>query len=510
MILKEPLLPQGPALHTYPTVKLRARRRLPPATFLVKLAAAALLVALADLLFYRNAIGGTLGLFAFAWVLALALAVPGVRKSPRARPALAAAVLMSLVLAYDPGFLAFLLFLAALFLAGVLPFRPFDDAARFAARFVLHAVLAVAAPLRDIRQLLAIPRPNLRNSTLRVAAALGLPLAGGIVFVALFASANPLIENFLPTIVLPEIEALRVILWGVTFTAAWLSLRPLRSVLGLKFAFAGRGITLPGVNVLSITVSLILFNALFAVENILDLAFLWSGAPLPKGVTLADYAHRGAYPLIVTALLAALFVLLTAKPDSEAARRPLIRRLVVLWVAQNVFLVMSSALRTIDYIDAYMLTVLRIAALAWMGLVALGLVLICWRMLKGLSLRWLINANALSAVSVLGFFTIVDPASIAAGWNASHAREVGGQGQALDTGYLIGLGGPALLPLAGLEGRAAPGEFRRRVALARQVIHDDLLKAQDRPYAWTLRNAVILYREAAFAQRTAGEPAVKP
>src|SRR5581483_6319539 len=104
---------------------------------------------------------------------------------------------------------------------------------------------------------------------------------------------------------------------------------------------------LPGVNALSVTLSLILFNALFAVENGLDLAFLWSGAPLPHGVTLAAYAHRGAYPLIVTALLAAGFVLLTARPDSELAKRPLIRRLVVAWILQNVFLVLSSVLRTV-------------------------------------------------------------------------------------------------------------------------------------------------------------------
>ena len=45
-------------------------------------------------------------------------------------------------------------------------------------------------------------------------------------------------------------------------------------------------------------ISLALFNAVFAV-NILDIAFLWSGEPLPAGVSLADHAHRGAYPLIV-------------------------------------------------------------------------------------------------------------------------------------------------------------------------------------------------------------------
>ena len=95
---------------------------------------------------------------------------------------------------------------------------------------------------------------------------------------------------------------------------------------------------LPGVSVASVTLSLILFNSLFALQNGLDLAFLWSGAGLPEGVTLAEYAHRGAYPLIATALLAGLFVLVTLRPGSETASAPLIRRLVVVWVGQNIFL----------------------------------------------------------------------------------------------------------------------------------------------------------------------------
>ena len=38
----------------------------------------------------------------------------------------------------------------------------------------------------------------------------------------------------------------------------------------------------------------------------MDAAWLWGLAPLPEGLTLASYAHRGAYPLVVTALLAVL------------------------------------------------------------------------------------------------------------------------------------------------------------------------------------------------------------
>ena len=64
------------------------------------------------------------------------------------------------------------------------------------------------------------------------------------------------------------------------------------------------------------------------VQTVLDAAYLWGGVALPDGMTYASYAHRGAYPLIVTALLAAGFVLAAMRPGSATSNDPLIRRLV--------------------------------------------------------------------------------------------------------------------------------------------------------------------------------------
>src|SRR4029450_12672491 len=91
------------------------------------------------------------------------------------------------------------------------------------------------------------------------------------------------------------------------------------------------------------------------------------------------YAHRGAYPLVVTALLAAAFVLVAMRPGGPAEKSRVIRPLVYLWVGQNVLLVASSILRLDLYVDIYMLPYWPIAAFIWMGLVALGLILIMAR-----------------------------------------------------------------------------------------------------------------------------------
>ena len=54
---------------------------------------------------------------------------------------------------------------------------------------------------------------------------------------------------------------------------------------------------------------LIAMNLVFALQLVLDSRYLVLGQDLPEGMSYAEYAHRGAYPLIATAILAAALVL---------------------------------------------------------------------------------------------------------------------------------------------------------------------------------------------------------
>jgi hypothetical protein len=190
--------------------------------------------------------------------------------------------------------------------------------------------------------------------------------------------------------------------------------------------------------------SLLLFNLLFAVQTILDMVYLWGNVTLPVDISYASYAHRGAYPLILTALLAAGFVLIAMKPGGAAERSKVIRPLVYLWVAQNVLLVASSILRLDLYVQIYLLTWWRIAAFIWMGLVAFGLILIVTRIVLNRSDEWLIRANLVTLTATLYICSLVNFAAIIADYNVSHSREFSGKGAAIDMDYLIGLGPQAL------------------------------------------------------------------
>lgn len=471
--------------------------------FWLKLALVAALVALADRVFYLGGHShGWLGLLGAALVLATGLALPALRHDRRALGALAVALAMAAAMAIDATPLAFLLFWVSIGMAILLPATArFDDGWRWTQRLFAHGFKALFGPLIDLFKLAQARRRRPQAAGLRRSLpTLVLPLAGSAVILLLFASANPVIERLFTGLSLPlldETAAERLFFWGLVAIICWGVLRPRRSQPYFG-TFDGSGdLALPGVSPASVLLSLMAFNLLFALQNAMDLAWLWGLAPLPGGMTLADYAHRGAYPLIATALLAALFVLVTLRPGSQTAASPLVRRLVILWIVQNVVLVASAMLRLYDYIDAYSLTRLRIAALAWMALVALGLGLILWRLLKAKSAAWLINANCGAAAVLLCGYAFVDTGAIAAQWNVRHAREVDGSGAGLDLCYLAELGPSALLPLIELERRALDPMLHQRVTTLREQVQHRQGQMLDQG-AWTLLGQWRVERAAAL------------
>jgi hypothetical protein len=212
-----------------------------------------------------------------------------------------------------------------------------------------------------------------------------IPICAFALFLGLFTLANPVIEYRLdrinPAALLNLIDPWRIAFWTLIVCAIW----PLLSHRIRRLRTHSREIAETFVpapidwdflfDTRAVTRALVLCNALFALQTGLDLVYLWGGAALPNGMSHAEYAHRGAYPLIVTALLAAGFALIAMRPGGPAETSRLIRPLVLVWIAQNILLVISSIFRLDLYVAAFSLTYLRLAAFIWMGLVATGLAL---------------------------------------------------------------------------------------------------------------------------------------
>lgn len=208
------------------------------------------------------------------------------------------------------------------------------------------------------------------------------PVGGAFVLVSLLVAANPVLEQWLAEVLDQDINIIdrlqRVMFWCGIGIMLWplIDVQQPHAALAAPAPQFGRRL---GVNCGSVLRALIIFNACLAVQTVLDLSILFGGAALPDGMTYANYAHRGAYPLLATAMLAGAFAL-GAWPYLKEDR--LVKPLLVLWVAQNVLLTLSALLRLDLYIGEYGLTYMRIYAVIWMAVVAAGLLLVLWHVLK--------------------------------------------------------------------------------------------------------------------------------
>ena len=419
-------------------------------TFPIKPMVAFGLVVLADWLFYNEQIGISAAIFAAA--LACGSVFVNFAKLDRKRIATAGiCVLASLVPAIEEfNTLSLIFIVLALGLSlSLTTNRHLDSVSQQASAL---CELYLIAPFRLLKDATGVFNLLAAGFTLWF-----IPVILGSIFVFLFASANPLIAKWIsllnPGDTSSYISVSRILFWVAIasmiwpFIKVWWRGKPVATPAPAEAVPKEQETTSPGVDLFgaaTILRSLILFNLLFAVQTVLDATYLWGNATLPADIGYAEYAHRGAYPLIVTALLAAGFVLAAMRPGGPAEQSKIIRPLVYLWVGQNVLLVASSILRLDLYVQIYLLTWMRVAAFIWMLLVGCGLLLIVARIVLNRSNEWLIRANVVTLTATLYVCSLVNFSAVIGDYNVDHSREVTGKGIQVDMNYLLHLGPQAL------------------------------------------------------------------
>jgi hypothetical protein len=384
------------------------------------------LVVLADLLFYGYAPGLSLALFAGAVLAAAMILSPG---RDRLRPALFLAVaalpVLEHVQALSLGFLAVGLVVSLVWATnGTRSLAP--RALRLLRDLPLRGLIDGVGLGRQVAQsgLVTEHRRHLRSWAF--------PAGGGLVLGGLLLQANPVLDQALGRLFSFDGSGAslgRPIFWAGAALLIW----PL--IAAPRAGVAGTPVLprLPGPNALSVARGLVLFNLILGVQTVMDAVYLWGGADLPEGMTAAEYAHRGAYPLLVTALLAGGFAL-AARPFAAEDRR--LRMLLLLWLAQNVALTVSALLRLELYVEAFGLTYLRLHSAIWMALVAAGLGLTAWQVWRALPNGWLLIRSAGLAVGVLYAACFVNFAALIAAENLRREK--------YDGAYVCSLGPTAL------------------------------------------------------------------
>lgn len=412
-----------------------------------------------------------------------------------------------LALTWDPGWLALTLALLALMTLAAGAASGWSlDVIPAALRLVITPFLAAARPLRDMsvraKWWSARHRRHDRPampSPMSFARQWRLPAITAGVFFVIFCIANPILAHAtssawreIVTMRIPPLS--RLTFWLIAGVGAWWLVR---ARLPPWMRSLGTGVD-PGRFVVHTRAAatlrlLIACNVAFLLQSVVDAWYLWSDASLPEGITFAEYAQHGAWLLMFAVLLSATMTLALFGPLAEPMDDVACRALVLAWLAQNAFLVVAAARRLQMYVEEYGLSRLRLAAVAWMLLVLVGIALTAWKVRGRKSHDWQLRANALAAVALLVACSFVPGRSVIAWWNVRHCQESGGK-RPLDVSYLSRLGIDALPAILSLPlDRAADERMTRAFRWTRYSLLEQARREReiDTWQSWSMRRAVL-------------------
>jgi hypothetical protein len=263
-------------------------------------------------------------------------------------------------------------------------------------------------------------------------AAFTIPAALVVVFGAIFAAANPVIQGWLGRAV-TFVDGVgwapspsRFVFWGGCALAAAGLLRPaIRTIawldarLGVAHDSAPTDVAPEASRIALAQNGMIALNALFLGYNALDAVYLWGGYA-PSGMTHTEYAHAGTVWLTVafvasTIVLGALF----RGPIEYDARGKLARGLAYAWAGQNFLLAAGTFRRITMYIAYSGLTELRIVGIFGTSLATLGLAIIVYKVWYRRTMLWVLRRQLDALAVAVAIFVVTPTGALAMRYNVA-------------------------------------------------------------------------------------------
>ncbi len=220
---------------------------------------------------------------------------------------------------------------------------------------------------------------------------------------------------------------------------------------------------------LSGTVLLLMLNVLLITVNILDLNYLWFNGALPSDLSYSQFVHQGTGILITSIIIAIGIIMFYFRGALNFYKEnKILKILAFLWIAQNAFMIISTAYRNQLYIDEYSLTYLRIGVYVWLMLALIGLVT-TWIKIQKIKTNWfLFRTNAWMFYAVLVVSCLINWDVMVTGFNISRAEQ---NKKALDRSYLLSLSDKNISQLLRIndsvrfqddqpESNSAPADYR--------------------------------------------------
>jgi hypothetical protein len=129
--------------------------------------------------------------------------------------------------------------------------------------------------------------------------------------------------------------------------------------------------------------------------------------------------HDGVDTLIFTVILTAIVLTSLFHQEITVSRSRTLKALALVWIAQNIFLLLSCALRIKSYVLESQLTVLRLSCLIFLALVASGFVFLTVKILREKTISWLFGRCFLAIFVTFYITQFLDLAGFACNYNVA-------------------------------------------------------------------------------------------
>lgn len=302
-------------------------------------------------------------------------------------------------------------------------------------RVPAKSLLASASVLRQLELGHYIRSPRLRSALRGLLLALPLLFIFSLLFASADASFSYYAERFFTLLQQDALEHLLII--GIL---AWLSTGLLAGVSERHYRVERKARRLLKLGTEDTAVLLGMLVLLFLGFVALQLGYLFGGTALIQqstGLTVAEYARRGFFELVIASALTLIVLVAVARSNCNSR---VFRPLGGLLLACVAILLASAAQRMALYVAQFGLSLDRMAAIAIMAWLALVLLLFASTLLLGRQ-RDFAAGVTLSGTGIVLLWALANPAAIVARVNVEHVLQ---NQQTLDTSYLLWMGPDAV------------------------------------------------------------------
>ena len=164
-------------------------------------------------------------------------------------------------------------------------------------------------------------------------------------------------------------------------------------------------------------------NLLLLVNNLIDIDWIWINFEPGPGFDLTQFVHEGTYLLIMSILLSMGIMLYYFRGNLNFySRSRWLKGLSYAWIAQNVVLVISVAMRNYHYIAEGGLAYKRIGVFFFLALVVFGLFTLWLKIRDRMSTYYLFRVNAWAVYGIAMLLCVVSWDRVISDFNLTHGE----------------------------------------------------------------------------------------